>query len=490
MATVFCDAAATGANDGSDWEDAYTSLATAITNASASDEVWVKEGTTTAHTSCPYTLKANVLIYGGFSSALTGTSGSVSGRDLDNDITYINGQDTNRCLTFVSDAHLDGFHVINGHTTGSGACGEPNNFDDCILENCKFDGHNSSGYGGAFRFRNADGWEWTNCIISNNNTDQASRNGGGLSIDTVTGTTFDSCTFDTNETSGAYSGGSQIYVASSTITFTDCEFKNGLSPVDSTAAIEIAGNNITFTDCTIHGHDNVGISLAGTGTHTLTRCSIYSNDYRGVSISSDDVDMVDCRIYSNGGANFINGGGVYLYGGSADADLTSCLVYDNQVTNSGGGIHLHTSGDALLLKNCVVADNDSNYNACGLNVNAGSATVRNSIFWGNTGTEITAGETVTYSDVQGGYTGTGNINSDPSFVGSGDDSYNIQSGSPCIDAGDGTYAPSTDILGNSRYDDPATANTGTGSPAYTDIGAYEFQGTGAVDPAIFFGCNF
>jgi hypothetical protein len=60
--------------------------------------------------------------------------------------------------------------------------------------------------------------------------------------------------------------------------------------------------------------------------------------------------------------------------------------------------------------------------------------------------------TATYSDVQGGYTGTGNI-----------------------DAADGDAAPELDIEGNPRVDDTATANTGVGTPSYADMGAYEYQ---------------
>ncbi len=47
--------------------------------------------------------------------------------------------------------------------------------------------------------------------------------------------------------------------------------------------------------------------------------------------------------------------------------------------------------------------------------------------------------------------------------------------SPCIDAANGNVDPDTDILGNSRYDDPNTPNTGTGDPDYVDMGAYEYQ---------------
>ena len=45
--------------------------------------------------------------------------------------------------------------------------------------------------------------------------------------------------------------------------------------------------------------------------------------------------------------------------------------------------------------------------------------IANSVVWSNTGTEImlqSSSASVTYSDIQGGYTGVGNINADPLFI--------------------------------------------------------------------------
>jgi hypothetical protein len=46
---------------------------------------------------------------------------------------------------------------------------------------------------------------------------------------------------------------------------------------------------------------------------------------------------------------------------------------------------------------------------------------------------------------------------------------------PCIDAANGDDAPVTDFDGNPRVDDPQTTNTGSGSPGYVDMGAFEYQ---------------
>jgi len=77
-------------------------------------------------------------------------------------------------------------------------------------------------------------------------------------------------------------------------------------------------------------------------------------------------------------------------------------------------------------------------NATGIYENStGSVSAVNSILWNNT--VATYGTpTITYSDVEGSYTGTGNINSDPIFVDSANGDFNLQITSPCIDAGDST----------------------------------------------------
>ncbi|MHC4207264.1 MAG: choice-of-anchor Q domain-containing protein, partial [Planctomycetota bacterium] len=72
--------------------------------------------------------------------------------------------------------------------------------------------------------------------------------------------------------------------------------------------------------------------------------------------------------------------------------------------------------------------------------------------------------------VQGGWTGTGNIDADPMFA---DDDGRLLPGSPCVDAGDNDAIPVdivTDLDGNRRVVD----GDHSGSEDI-DIGAYEVQ---------------
>ena len=71
---------------------------------------------------------------------------------------------------------------------------------------------------------------------------------------------------------------------------------------------------------------------------------------------------------------------------------------------------------------------------------------------------------VSFSCIGGGYAGTGNIDTDPLFVGASPDDYQLQAGSLCIDSGTDVNAPDEDIRGLTRPQDDGY-----------DMGAYEFR---------------
>jgi hypothetical protein len=112
----------------------------------------------------------------------------------------------------------------------------------------------------------------------------------------------------------------------------------------------------------------------------------------------------------------------------------------------------------------------------GVYVWAGTPAMHNSILWGNTSPQIAAhsgGLSVTYSDVQGVWSGTGNINLDPLFA---DTNYTLQAGSPCVDTGDtsAVYNDLADLLS------PGNANLPSRGGLRNDIGAYGGPGAGML----------
>jgi hypothetical protein len=95
------------------------------------------------------------------------------------------------------------------------------------------------------------------------------------------------------------------------------------------------------------------------------------------------------------------------------------------------------------------------------------AVIVNCIFWGDSalhGSEISGSALqVTYSDVHGGWQGTGNIDTAPYFINAPEGVLQLQHSSPCVDAGDPTSLHDPD---NTR----------------TDMGAYYFNQS--VTPSI------
>jgi predicted outer membrane repeat protein len=138
--------------------------------------------------------------------------------------------------------------------------------------------------------------------------------------------------------------------------------------------------------------------------------------------------------------------------------------------------------DAPVLINNTIAYNRATVNGGAIATSgAWTPTIMNTIAWGDTGTQeiyLASGGSidVQYSDVQGGFAGTGNINAAPLFV-SGDSLFHLQPASPCIGRGidslqiGGVWyrAPAWDYDGHQRH-----RPTGAQSP---DIGAQEEQVT-------------
>jgi hypothetical protein len=230
--------------------------------------------------------------------------------------------------------------------------------------------------------------------------------------------------------------------------------------------------------------------------------------------------MMNCRVTSNsavsnstkGGNGW--GGGISIVGDS-NIVIADSQIMDNHATFFSGGIGNHSS--ALSVINTVISHNSSQFGAgfsfqdantviTNSTITGNSAeesgggfyhirsniVVTNTILWGNTGGEIdgwgSPAVTITYSDVQGGWPGVGNIDQDPMFAdvngfddigGTRDDDLRLLPGSPCIDAGDNHAIPvevTTDLDGLPRFfDDPNTVDTGNGTAPMVDMGAYEWQ---------------
>jgi PKD repeat protein len=170
------------------------------------------------------------------------------------------------------------------------------------------------------------------------------------------------------------------------------------------------------------------------------------------------------------GNSALSGGAMHNYVGKAAANGNPTLVNVVMVGNSaseGGGIR-NNDPSPFILNSTIVFNTGS-----GISSRKGSSPVlHNSIVWGNTAGSF-SGKTastsiVTYSDIEGGYAGAGNLNVDPMLVDPAGHDLHLDPASPLIDAGaDYVLLPATDFDGNPRI-----------MGAAVDMGAFEFGSTG------------
>jgi hypothetical protein len=151
-----------------------------------------------------------------------------------------------------------------------------------------------------------------------------------------------------------------------------------------------------------------------------------------------------------------------LFTNGTDLAITNSVFNGNAADFSGGG--LRSAGGCVEMINCTFTGNVALGSGAGTAVLDGTLTATNCILWGDVPDEVVGQGTVamSFSDVQGGAAGIGNIDVDPLFVDA--DDLHLQDGSPCIDRGDDAVAglPATDLDGEPRL-----------QQCHVDIGADE-----------------
>jgi hypothetical protein len=209
-----------------------------------------------------------------------------------------------------------------------------------------------------------------------------------------------------------------------------------------------------------------GFTFTGGYTHTSFAESPADCSGGGVFLRKSTA-LNDCILSGNSG----------VFGGGAKVDygtLNNCLLTGN-FSGDGGGAYVYGG----TLNNCTVVGNfvsefTSRYGerqggwGGGVIVSAGY--LNNCIVWGTTAVNeddiVVADSMVLYSCSSPLLEGEGNICADPMFVDAVNSNFQLQAGSPCINAGNNsTVSTTSDLAGNPRV------ISGT-----VDMGAYEFYG--------------
>ena len=349
-------------------------------------------------------LLSNALDFKGKAITVTSEHGPAS--------CFLDGQSTTRVVYFHtsegSNSVLSGFTIQNGQATSGGAgihcdASSPSIINCAIIRNNVY---TTKWWGSAFGagiYCKASSAKIINCTISSNSVIPNGCN---------------------------YSYGGGIYI-------------NGGSPI--IIGCNISGNTaISASDC-------AGNSYGG-----------------GVYSESSSPSFANCTINNNSVSSGYDsyGGGVYFTGSTPS--FVNCIINGN-TADLGAGIYFFNSGNFASFTNCTIVRNTAQKDGGGMYCDNTSPQIINSILWQDSPTEIfTSSEnsnpTITYSDVLGGYSGTGNIDTDPLFVGIATQDFHLKPASSCINTGNNAAPelPSKDYDGNPRIID------GT-----VDMGAYE-----------------
>ncbi len=258
--------------------------------------------------------------------------------------------------------------------------------------------------------------------------------------------------------------------------------------VDAGAQPVLIQNNTIMGNISDHG-GGIGISW---GSAAVIRGNTIKRNFArfGAGINSEITTTMENNIITENYAFYGGGIGDGSYGGNPWT-INNNLIHKNIGQFSGGGIYSYTYYvTPITLANNTIADNGAGYQGGGF-ISYGSnpnpqITMYNIIAWGNTSPlnsqlyRQTGSMNVTYSDIEGGLSGSGNKNVNPQFANPASGDYHLgictAGGNNCvIDAADANNDPATDIEGHSRYQNTSVNDTGTGPPPPVDMGAYERQ---------------
>lgn len=254
--------------------------------------------------------------------------------------------------------------------------------------------------------------------------------------------------------------------------------------ITKTVTLEGAYKSAGWSRClgryatTIDGNQSGAvITVTLESTHTTTAVIdgfTITNGNRGIHILVSSVSIRNSKIIHNHTAG--DGGGVRI--DRSHVTITNTLIADNESGHVGGAMIMGKwdtyPGTTVRIYNSTIAYNTAAGYYNGIFNSNSSLQIFNSIVWGHEGQDLYCGPTpcggVTYSDIEMGLPGEGNISEDPRFVDPANGDYHLRPDSPCIDAGINEFASETDW-----EMDPRPLDGDLDGAPVVDMGADEFQ---------------
>ncbi len=226
---------------------------------------------------------------------------------------------------------------------------------------------------------------------------------------------------------------------------------------------------------TTYGYGGGGMLVGYDGDVLVANCTFVDNtgEIGGAMYFDRPASVVNCRFLHNRAAQ---GGAVYIGGPAAVADFVNCLFVGNISEDGPGGAIYLTEPATVRMANCTLLDNFGTQHGRALYK---VPRIANSIVWGSGLSPVSGAESVTFSCVQGGHEGAGNISEFPLFLDPINDDYRLAAGSPCIDASliDDIPKDFTDLDGDRDRQETTPLDLNL-RPRFIgvrpDMGAYEF----------------
>jgi len=285
----------------------------------------------------------------------------------------------------------------------------------------------NSGTGGAI-VNNTSSPVFKRCLFSGNTASEGAAISNMVASPSITG-----CTFTHNQTPAAYGIGGAIYNNSSNPLITNCTFTAN-SAATAGGAIYNMSSSPMVSDCYFYQNQAMAANSLGGAVYNNSAGPIYSG----------------CSFISNSAAS----GGGAVYNVRTSPSFTNCIFQNNNTTaasGSGGAINAMTA--PLEITNCTFTGNSAASGGALYN-HMSDIRITNSILYADSselGQPVWQSDTyytITYSNIQGGFSGAGNLHNNPCFVSNSDLHLCSVAGhyttegwvtdsvtSPCIDAG-------------------------------------------------------
>jgi hypothetical protein len=417
-ATIYVNASATGSNNGLSWNNAYTNLQEALSNAIFGDQIWVAAGTykatSTTDRTLSFSMKNGVNLYGGFN----GTETALGQRTISSNPTTLSGDigaigdnidNTNTILkvfNITSGLTIDGFRIISGNT--------------------------SNGCGGIYFSNNTGLFTISNCFFYNNI--------GNVGSAVLIG-----------------------YQGNATVSISNCDFNSNTSISGTIFCDSSSTNNLNLDTCRFRGSVSsgeavlrfLGASLA------MEKCVITNN-----TTSQSNLLYIDANVGAKISNSLIVGNSYHesaiaFYSSSSIPQIVENVTIAHNkktfVTNTFYTTIYSINGVARVYNSIVYENTNSSTNS---QINLGNQ----------------SGTIVANSIVENGFaTGTAILNTNPLFMNPNNlisapfdctnYNYKLQNSSPGINYGDNTYVTTTQDLEGGIRIQQTTVDTG----AYENI---------------------